>query len=163
MDSELFWSNIKEIFFFKNKDSIYLFREEKTGRKTGRETLICVVASRASSTGDLTHNPGMCPDWELNWWPFGSQAGTQSTEPHQPGQEVLWWMEWGRWGKGTISIFRVRKWSMPIHTLGNWVRIPTDMRLRSPRFPSAQDILGEWRLVRWKSISHSGILPLGFW
>ena len=29
--------------------------------------------------GDLACNPGMGPDWELN------QAGTQSTEPHQPG------------------------------------------------------------------------------
>ena len=37
-------------------------------------------------TGDLTHNPGMCPDWELNSLePFGSQTGAQSTEPHQPG------------------------------------------------------------------------------
>ena len=35
--------------------------------------------------GVLACNPGMCPDWELNQWPFGSQAGTQSTEPHQPG------------------------------------------------------------------------------
>ena len=35
-------------------------------------------------TGDLAHNPGMCPGWESNWRPFGSQAGTQSTEPHQP-------------------------------------------------------------------------------
>ena len=31
--------------------------------------------------GDLTHKPGMCPDRKSNWWPFGSQAGTQSTEP----------------------------------------------------------------------------------
>ena len=31
-------------------------------------------------------NPGMCPDWELNQKPFGSQAGTQFTEPHQPGK-----------------------------------------------------------------------------
>ena len=30
-------------------------------------------------------NPGMCPDWESNWWLFGSQAGAQSTEPHKPG------------------------------------------------------------------------------
>ena len=29
-------------------------------------------------------NPGMCPDWESNRRPFASQAGTQSTEPHQP-------------------------------------------------------------------------------
>ena len=33
---------------------------------------------------DLAPNPGMRPDWESNWRPFGSQAGTQSTEPHQP-------------------------------------------------------------------------------
>ena len=36
-------------------------------------------------TGDLACNPGMCPDWESNWRPFGSQAGAQSTELHQPG------------------------------------------------------------------------------
>ena len=35
--------------------------------------------------GDLAHNPGMCPDWESSQRPFGSQAGAQSTEPHQPG------------------------------------------------------------------------------
>ena len=35
--------------------------------------------------GNLAHNPGMCPDWESNQRPFGSQAGAQSTEPHQPG------------------------------------------------------------------------------
>ena len=43
------------------------------------------VASLTSPTGDLAHNPGMCPDWELNQRPFGSQASAQSTEPHQPG------------------------------------------------------------------------------
>ena len=26
-----------------------------------------------ATTGDLAHNPGMCPDWELNHRPFGSQ------------------------------------------------------------------------------------------
>ena len=40
-------------------------------------------------TGDLARNPGMCPDWESNWWPFGAQASTQSTEPHQPGLEIV--------------------------------------------------------------------------
>ena len=44
-----------------------------------------MVASHASSTGDLACNPGMYPDWESNQRPFGSQAGTQSTEPYQPG------------------------------------------------------------------------------
>ena len=41
------------------------------------------------STGDLAQNPDMCPDWESNQQPFGSQASAQSTEPHQPGQNVL--------------------------------------------------------------------------
>ena len=36
-------------------------------------------------TGDLAGNPGMCPNQESNQRYFGSQAGTQSTEPHQLG------------------------------------------------------------------------------
>ena len=40
-------------------------------------------------TGDLAHYPGMYHDWESNQWPFGSQAGTQSTELHQPGQDFF--------------------------------------------------------------------------
>ena len=35
--------------------------------------------------GDLAYSPGMCPDWELNQRTFGSQAGAQSNERHQPG------------------------------------------------------------------------------
>ena len=44
-----------------------------------------VVASHMPPTGELAHNPGVCPDWKSNQRPFGSQAGIQSTEPHQPG------------------------------------------------------------------------------
>ena len=36
-------------------------------------------------TGGLAHTAGMCPDWELNQQPFDLQAGTQCTEPQQPG------------------------------------------------------------------------------
>ena len=54
---------------------------ERKGEKHQR-----VVASLTPPTGDLIRNPGMCPDWELNQQPFGSQVGTQCTEPHQPGQ-----------------------------------------------------------------------------
>ena len=31
----------------------------------------------------------MCPDWESNQWPFGSQPGAKSTEPHQPGLNLV--------------------------------------------------------------------------
>ena len=48
----------------------------------------CVVASQGPPTGDLACNPGMCSDWELNQRPFGSQASTQSNEPHQPGHKI---------------------------------------------------------------------------
>ena len=47
----------------------------------------CVVDSCMPPTGHLVCNPGMCPDWESNRWPFDLQAITQSTEPYQPG---LW-------------------------------------------------------------------------
>ena len=62
---------------------LFIFREKKGGIEG--EKHYCAVASHAPPTGDLAHNPGMCPDWESNLQPFGSQAGAQSTEPHQPG------------------------------------------------------------------------------
>ena len=80
------------LFYFLN---ILLFLKQFVCRQRGREgeregeKHQCVVVSHAPPTGDLAHNPGMCPDWELNRWPFGSQAGTQSTKPHQPGLVFL--------------------------------------------------------------------------
>ena len=65
---------------------IYLLLERgREGEREG-EKHQCVVASHAPLTGDLAHNPGMCPDWELSQLPFGSQACVQPTKPHQPGQ-----------------------------------------------------------------------------
>ena len=56
------------------------------GRKRRRETSMCGCLLCTLYWGpDLAHNPGMCPHWELNWWPFGLQVGVQFTEPHQPG------------------------------------------------------------------------------
>ena len=64
---------------------MYLFLESGEGREKEGEKYECVVTSCTPPTEGPAHNPGMCSDWELNWWPFGSQSGTQSTEPHQPG------------------------------------------------------------------------------
>ena len=60
---------------------MYLFLER--GREEEKHQ--CVLASHMPPTGDLTRSPGMCSDWELNQRLFGSQAGTESTEPYQPG------------------------------------------------------------------------------
>ena len=68
----------------------YLFSERGEGREKERERNIDVqkkhqlVASHMPPNVNLACNPGMCPDWELNWEPFSSQASAQ-TEPHQPG------------------------------------------------------------------------------
>ena len=71
-------------------DLIY-FTQKEEGREKERERNKDVYekhqsfASYAPPTGDLACNPGMWPGGELNRRPFGSQAGTQPTEPHQRG------------------------------------------------------------------------------
>ena len=64
---------------------IYLFLERgREGEREG-EKHQCAVASHVPPHGDLARNPGVYPDWESNQQHFGLKAGTQSTEPHQPG------------------------------------------------------------------------------
>ena len=66
----------------KNKKSfrflrlyLFIFRQrEREGEREG-EKHQCVVASLVPPTGDLAHNPGMCPDREWNRQLFGSEAG----------------------------------------------------------------------------------------
>ena len=84
MLSAMFFLSISFFFFFK---IIYLFIFRERGREGEKEgeQHHCVVAPHVPPTGDLAHNPRMCPDWESNWSPFPSQSGAQSTEPHQPG------------------------------------------------------------------------------
>ena len=72
---------------------LFIFRQRGKERKREGEKHQCVVASHAPPTEDLACNPGMYPDWELNQWPFGSQARTQPTEPHQPGTNLLFLAE----------------------------------------------------------------------
>ena len=67
------------IFYF------FIFRQRGREGERDEEKHQCVVAFGAPPTGGLAYNPGMCPDWELNWQPFASRSSAQSTEPHQPG------------------------------------------------------------------------------
>ena len=66
---------------------LFIFREMGKGERKEGEKHQCVVSSGAPTTEGLAHNPGMCPDWESNQQPFGSQASTQSTEPHGQGDK----------------------------------------------------------------------------
>ena len=55
------------LFLKKKKILLFIFRERgREGERKG-EKHQCVVSSRPPHTGDLDRNPGMCPDWELNW------------------------------------------------------------------------------------------------
>ena len=64
------------------------FRERRRERDREGKKHQCekdtLIASCLPPIGDLACNLGMCPDWELNRWPFGLLAGAQSTESHQP-------------------------------------------------------------------------------
>ena len=71
------------------RDFVYLFLEGKGGRKRGRETSMCGCLSRAPYWGLCPQTQACALDWELNQRPFGLQARTQSTEPHQPGLRML--------------------------------------------------------------------------
>ena len=74
----------KSTTFFKK--ILFIFRQRGREREREGEKHPCVIASCTPPTGGLAHNPGICPDWESNQEPFGSQASVQSTVPHQPGQ-----------------------------------------------------------------------------
>ena len=82
LDNRLKGLWLKYFIFFK--DFIYLLLERGQGREKERDRNINVWLLIAHPSKDLARNTGMCPDWESNRRPFGSQAGTQSTEPHQP-------------------------------------------------------------------------------
>ena len=68
---------------------LFIFRERgREGEREG-EKHPCVVASHSPCIGDLAYNPDIWPDWELNQQPIGFQARTQSTEAHEPRQELF--------------------------------------------------------------------------
>ena len=79
------------LFTYFKKYFISLFLERGEGREKEMEKNIDVqelhqlVTSCTPLVGDLACNAVMCPGWESNQQPLGLWAGTQSTEPHQPG------------------------------------------------------------------------------
>ena len=67
------WTKETEMLVFLK---ILFIHFRQRGRETEREgeKHQCVVASHMLPTGNPGHKPDKCPDWELNWWPFGLQA-----------------------------------------------------------------------------------------
>ena len=77
------------VFIFLFFLRFYLFIS-RWGEGREKEKFPCVVTSRAPPTWGPGPQPRhVLSDWESNWWPFGSQACTQSTEPHQSGHFCL--------------------------------------------------------------------------
>ena len=63
------------LYLLLKKD--FMFRERgKEGDREG-EKHQCVVASHMPPTGDLAHNPGMCPDQQSSQQPFTLWNATQ--------------------------------------------------------------------------------------
>ena len=70
------------VFFLR----FYLFIFRQRGREGERDRNINVWLSLLlPPLGTWPATQACALDWKLNRRPFGSQAGTQSTEPHQPG------------------------------------------------------------------------------
>ena len=66
----------------------FYFLERGKGRETERERNNDWLHLVRAPTEHRTHNPGMWPDWEWNWWPFTSWDDAQQTEPPQLG--LVW-------------------------------------------------------------------------
>ena len=67
---------MKHAFFFLMILFIYFERGERREKELERNINVSLPL------------PGMCPEWELNQQPLGSEAGIQFTEPHQSGHEA---------------------------------------------------------------------------
>ena len=88
------------LFFFFLRFNLLILRERRREEEREGENNQCLVASCAPPTRYLAHSPGMCPHYELNQQPFGLQASTQSTEPHQPELPIIFFtFALCRWGK----------------------------------------------------------------
>ena len=93
------------VLFFKDYIDIYPFWERREGRQRGRETLmwernidwLLPTPTAHTLTEYQTQNPGMCLDWELNWWTFTLQGDTQPTEPHQVRAWIYTFNKLYRW------------------------------------------------------------------
>ena len=72
------------VSFFFLRFYLFVFREGKGKKKRRGETSMCSCLMHAPLLGTWPTIKACALDWEWNRGPFGLQADTQSTEPHQP-------------------------------------------------------------------------------
>ena len=94
--SSMFNTNLALLLFhfftaFKKKDFIYLLLARGREKKREKQSAKCEreMDQSIASCWRSGPQPRHCCDWESNQRPLGLQAGTQSTEPHQPGHVFL--------------------------------------------------------------------------
>ena len=79
----LYWKATRKRNPFIVLKKIFIQRGGREGEK--RETHQSVASHMRADQGwnpkPETQALGMCPDWELNWWPFALLDDTQPTEP----------------------------------------------------------------------------------
>ena len=76
------------LFFFFFKDFIYLFLEKGEGREKEMERNINPLTLTRPQQGTWPATQAL--SWlGIDWQTFGSQASTQSTQPHLPGPKFL--------------------------------------------------------------------------
>ena len=79
------------IFFLK---ILFIFRERRREGEREGEKYQCVVDSHVAPTWDLAYNPGMCPDWESNWQPFGLQPMLNPLSHTSQGHVLYYLFSW---------------------------------------------------------------------
>ena len=87
---EVEMGKINFLSFFLN-EFICLFLETGEGKEREGEKHQCVVASRAPPAGDLTCNPGMCPDWELNCDPLVPRPALNPLSYTSQGRKIYFY------------------------------------------------------------------------
>ena len=73
-------------FFLFFRFYLFIFKERGREREREGKKHQCVVASHVAPAGNLVCNPGMCPDWESNWQPSGSQPTLNTLSYTSQGQ-----------------------------------------------------------------------------
>ena len=104
---------------------LFLERGCRRERNIDAWEILGSVASCMPPTGDLAHNPDMCPDQEFNQWPFGLQSGAQSTEPHQPRLITFIWIKF--FTKTNKAAVKFLYHIFVPHLLSNIVHLPMGM------------------------------------